>query len=314
MQAPDSDLLAHLLSHTLQLLPGDPELTYIDAQKIFYLTQKRLDSENQVAAELPFYWYLHGPMSKAVSYTLHDAKDNGVVDGRTTATGGQVYTPGTADPPAVDRDGDVAEAEAAVEAVVREYDVSGELDERLREEIYVDAPYEFQQYYKFELLPAVEEFTREPYYLTHTPDELQFRLARAEAKAPADDAFDEWRQRLSRFVTLAETYLETVDESEKPMAETFERVARDVWKLFAKRLRIEEHDEAYTDDVEAWKMEYRSSQQSLDDSLRRFEATLVEQFDLYGTRDGADEQSVRVPEQSGWGAVANSLLEEPHRE
>jgi len=314
MQAPDSDLLTHLADHVLRALPGDPELTYIDAQKILYLTQKRLDSENRAAAALPFYWYLHGPMSKAVSYTLRDAKHSGVVDGRTTATGGQVYTPGSADPPAVDRDEDVVAAERAVEAVVAEYDVFGELDERLREEIYVDAPYEFQRYYKFELLPAVEAFVREPYYLTHTPEEIQFRLARAEGKAPTDEAFAEWRRRLSRFVTLAEAYLETVDESEKPVVETFERLAEDVWELFAKQLRIEEHDAAYADDVDGWKLEYDNSQQSLDDSLRRFEATLEEQFDLYDAPDGRDEQSVRIPEESGWGTVADSLLEGSHRE
>jgi hypothetical protein len=253
-------------------------------------------------------------MSKAVSYTLRDAKHSDVVDGRTTATGGQVYTPGSADPPAVDRDEDVVAAERAVEAVVAEYDVFGELDERLREEIYVDAPYEFQRYYKFELLPAVKAFAREPYYLTHTPEEIQFRLARVEGKAPTDEGFAEWRRRLSRFVTLAETYLETVDESEKPMAETFERLAEDVWELFAKQLRIEEHDAAYADDVDGWKLEYDNSQQSLDDSLRRFEATLEEQFDLYDAPDGRDEQSVRASEESGWGTVADSLLEGSHRE
>jgi len=314
MRDTDSALLTHLVDHLFRHLPERTELKYIDTQKIFYLTRKRLDPENRVTAELPFYWYQHGPMSKAVSYTLRGAKNSEIVDGRTTTTGGQVYTPGEADPPAIDRDGDVIAAEDAVETVVAEYDVFGDLDERLREEIYVDAPYEFQRYYKFEVLPAVEEFAREPYYLTHTPDEIQFRLARAEAKAPTGDAFDGWRRRLSRFVTLAETYLGTVDESEKPVVETFERLAEDVWELFAKRLRIEEHDAAYTDDVAGWRLEYENSQQSLDDSLRRFEATLDEQFDLYDAPHGHDEQSVRMREESGWGAVANSLLEEPRRD
>ncbi|MEZ3145602.1 hypothetical protein [Halobaculum sp. MBLA0143] len=305
----DTDPLEYLIDCVFRELPEGAELKYIDAQKIFYLTQRRLDPDNRVAESLPFYWYQHGPMSTAVSHTLQSAKAGGVVDGRTTETGGQVFTPGGEDPPGIAEDEDLAAAEAAIREVLEQYDVFGNLDERLREDIYVDAPYDFQLYYKFEVLPAVEAFARDPYYLAEPPEEIQFRLARAEGKTPTDAAFDEWRKRFSWFVTLAETYLAAVDESEKRMSETFGRLATDVWELFAKRLRIEEHDEAYADKEAAWELEYENSQQSVDDSLQRFEATLDEQFGPYDTDDETNENSIRVAEDSAWGRVNRSLLE-----
>lgn len=107
----------------------------------------------------------------------------------------------------------------------------------------------------------------------------------------------------SRFVTLAETYLEAVDESEKIAVETFEQLADDAWTLFAKRLRIEEHDEEYDEKRDAWQLEYDNSLQSFGTDLRRFEATLDEQYDAY---DATPDDSVRVSADSGWAAV-NSL-------
>ncbi len=102
--------------------------------------------------------------------------------------------------------------------------------------------------------------------------------------------------------------------SEAPSEQIVRRKLVDRLVRSGKQLRIEEHDAAYADDVDGWKLEYDNSQQALDDSLRRFEATLEEQFDLYDAPDGRDEQSVRIPEESGWGTVADSLLEGPHRD
>lgn len=309
MENIDLSPLTHLIDYILETLPEGAELKYIDAQKIFYLTQQRLDSDNRVARSLPFYWYIHGPMSKAVSYTLNNAKQEGVIEGETTPTAGQVYTSGQADPPAIKEDEDLERAEEAINEVLEEYDIFSDLDQRLREDIYVDAPYDFQIYYKFEILPAIEEFAGEHYVVTHPTEEIQFRLARAEAKFPSDPAFEECRHLFSRFVTLAETYLEEMDESEKTAVETFERLANDAWELFAKRLRIEQHDEAYDDDVESWELEYKSSLQSFDSDLRTFEATLNDRYNRY---DAQTEDSSRVPEDSGWGVVGSALIGE-HR-
>lgn len=307
MKNVDLDPLTYLIDYVFEELPEGAELKYIDAQKIFYLTQQRLDADNRVAQSLPFYWYIHGPMSKAVSYSLNTAKQEGIIDGQTTPTAGQVYTPGQAAPPEIEEDGDLERAKEAIDEVLEEYDIFSDLDERLRDDIYVDAPYNFQLYYKFEVLPAIEEFAGEHYIVTHPPDEIQFRLARAEAKFPTDPAFNECSHLFSRFITLAETYLEEVDESEKAAVETFEQLANDAWELFAKRLRIEEHDDAYDDDIDSWKLEYNSSLQSFDSDLRSFEVTLNEQYDLY---DDPSEESVRVSEDSAWGVVNSSLLEE----
>lgn len=302
MEDPDLTPSKHLVCRVFDALPAGTELSYIDAQKILYLTQRRLDADDWVAASLPFYWYVHGPMSTVVSHALFEARREGVLEARTTETGGQVYTPGTADPPGVERDTALERAESALSTVLDEYDVSGSLDERLREAVYVDAPYDFQSYYKFEVLPAVEAFTRQPYFLAVPPAELQFRLARAEAKVPTAAGFGDWRRRFSRFVTLAERYLDAVDESTKHGVEAFERLADDAWVAFAKRLRIAEHDPAYDDDVDGWRIAAEEALESFDDALDRFERTRV--------AVDHDSQFARVPEDDGWGVVAESLLTE----
>jgi hypothetical protein len=313
METIDTGPLVHLLDHALRELPDGTELTYIDAQKIFYLTRRRLDSDNRIAQSLPVYWYVHGPMSKAVSYTLNTAKQAAVVDGETTPTAGQVYTRGDGEPPEIDDDEDLQRARAAIDAVLDEYDLSSDLDDRLREDIYIDAPYDFQRYYKFDVLPAIEEFAREHYVITHPPEEIRFRLARAEATVPSEPAFSEFGRLFSRFVTLAETYLDEVDESEKTAVETFEQLAHDAWDVFAKRVRIEVHDDAYEDTVASWELEYERARQSFDGDLRSFEATLDDQLDRFGASGSesadAHEESLRVSEDSGWGAVNSALLE-----
>lgn len=307
MENIDLDPLTYLVDYVFGKLPEGAELKYIDAQKIFYLTQQRLDAENRVAQSLPFYWYIHGPMSKAVSYSLNSAKQNGIIEGKTTPTAGQVYTPGQTNPPAVEEDEDLQRAKEAIDEVLEEYDIFSDLDERLRDDIYVDAPYDFQLYYKFEVLPAIEEFAGEYYIVTHPPDEIQYRLARAESKLPTDPAFTEFNHLFSRFITLAETYLGSVDESEKTAVESFEQLANDAWELFAKRLRIEEHDDPYDEDVDSWELEYQSSLQSFDSDMRSFEATLNETYDRYNF---SPEESGRVSGDSAWGVVNSSLLEQ----
>jgi hypothetical protein len=246
-------------------------------------------------------------MSKAVSYSLNTAKQGGIIEGKTTPTAGQVYTQGQSNPPEVDKDKDLEQAEKAIGEVLEEYDIFSDLDERLQDDIYVDAPYNFQIYYKFEVLPAIGEFVKEHHIVTHPPDEIQFRLGRAEAKFPTDPAFEECSHMFSRFITLAETYLNEVNESEKTAAESLEKLANDAWELFAKRLRIEEHDDEYDKNVESWELEYNNSVQSFDSDLRSFEATLNKRYDLYGD---SPEESVRVSENSGWGVVNSALLKD----
>lgn len=299
----ESDSITYLVDYLFQQLPDDAELKYIDAQKIFYLVKKRLDSENQIARSLPIYWYVHGPMSKSVSYATASAKNEGIINGMTTSTGGQVFKAGTNDPPEVERNSDLIAAENAIENVLEDYDIFTSLDERLEEEIYVDAPFEFQTYYKFDVLPKIEEFSHEFFIQTEPPEEIAFRLARAEAKFPGESSFDECQERFSRFVTIAETYLENVDEVEKELAEVFYDLAASAWFLFAKKLRIVRHDEAYDDNVDGWVANYRNFRYSFDTDLHSFEELVNERYKLEGRRTTS-----RVPEDVAWGRVGTALL------
>ncbi|WP_436931551.1 hypothetical protein [Halosimplex halobium] len=307
--------LTHLLEYLFDEIEEGEKLSYIDVQKIFFLTREKLDDDNRIVDLLPVYWYVHGPMSKAVSHALFDAKEKGVIAGTATysrgAAGGvgQSYVQGEQDAPEVEYDADLRAAESTISTVLEEYYESDDsLSERLEDQVYsTHAPFEFQTYYKFEVQPSITRFARNPTPLTEPPSEIAFRLARAEGKFPSDPGFEECRRAFSRFVSLSETYLDSVDESEKPLAEDFVELADLAWEVFARNLRVHYHDDSYEDNRPDWERKFREGLEDFDLQLRRFENEMKQKDIAEPNRDtGSDPVGV----DSAWGRVASSLLED----
>jgi uncharacterized phage-associated protein len=304
MKDSDSSRVAlYLIGEALDELPQDTHLYHLDLHKLLYLLQARLDDENCIAEQLPFYWYRHGPVSQAAFNAEREATRRGIADVEETEDG-KIYTPGPQQPPtpSIDTESpeDLSVAVDKLNDLIEEYRFHEERETLLQEDIYVDAPYRFQPEFKFNALPAAHEFASEG---TYSPEELVDDLYRAEGKLPLDDAFSSYNSLFSRFVSLSDTFLSHGTSDDPLLKAQFAELAEVSWRVFCNQLRCETVDDDHSEDLESWEQKAEQSLGTYRQSLDDFEERLHEQ-DLF------EHDAGRVQEGEPWAVIAKSILNE----
>lgn len=307
MRPEERDALLELLSHVFESDEEIDGLVYLDIQKIFYHLRERLDEDNAVKELLPYYWYIDGTVSDTVQEAVNHGLESGALDSEPTArTGaGEWYEPSDEYEPSIegfDSD-DLETAKQEVERTLEEdYDVFSSHEEKI-EEIYEDAPYDFQRYFKLNILFAVEQFADgRPLYLG--TENLASGISTAEAYLPIVPEFEEFNTIFSRYVNTAKRYLDTVNTENRVLADRFKQLTEGIWRLYCQQLRLLEHDPFYDSKVEEWEAKYERARQLVANDLVEFRQLLDSEFEQEG-------RAARIPEDSSWGKIAADYLEEP---
>jgi hypothetical protein len=300
------DLLA-VLKHVYE--SNDLEgLVYLDIQKIFYYLREQLEESNEFRDALNYYWYIDGLNSDDVQAVVNHGTEMGVLSAKPTHRTGHGEWISLEDTSSLPNEesypDDLREVIDAVERVMQEdYDIFTDKGSKI-DPIYERAPYEFQRYFKFDLRPEIKKFAEgKPW--AYSPDELQDFIATAEAYLPLDPAFSEFNDYYSRYQNLTLRYLRTVnsDYAEPVLSDRLLTLTDEVWKLFCQQLRIQEHDEAYDDDLDEWEERYEMQKSYLSKNLDNFENQLDVLLEDYPDAD-------KVSTDSGWADIASDFVAE----
>jgi hypothetical protein len=301
MSDPDpTDIALYLIGNILEEAPEDTYLYQMDLHKILYMLQRDLDDSNAVAANLPFHWYLHGPVSQA-------AFDAGDVATRTGIASAEEdrnctkFSPGPEMPPSPSIDSeDLDEAVTEVSKIVDGYRFHDDRDQMLQNEIYVDAPYRFQREFKFNTLRTIEEFSQS----REMDNEVVLSaLSRAEGKLPLDGCFKQFNTEFSRYVSLADLFLTQETEPRPMLRGQLSELADITWRTFCNLLRCETVDKQYYDEVARWERKADLSLSTYKKDLDDFESRLLDEG-LYTT------DVSRAAKDESWTKIANSILNE----
>ncbi|WP_277543558.1 hypothetical protein [Haloarcula laminariae] len=306
MTPEERDTLLELLSHVFESDDDIDGLVYLDIQKIFYHLRERLDDENTIKELLPYYWYIDGVVSDTVQETVNHGLDTGVLQSEPTAsTGtGEWYEPGQEEvtPAEGINEDDIATAKREIKLAIEEdYDVFRSHEDKIQD-VYGEAPYDFQRYFKLNILFAIKQFSSDrPLYLG--TDNLASEISTAEAYLPLDPEFDEFNTLFSRYVNTAKRYLSAVGEQNRILADRFKQLSDGVWRLYCQQLRLLEHDPYYDAKREEWEEEYQRTRQFVANDLIEFRQAIYDEFE-------ETNETNRVSEESSWGKIAAKYLDE----
>lgn len=307
MRLEEKAALLELLSHVFESEEEINGLVYLDIQKIFYHLRERLDEDNAVKDLLPYYWYMDGTVSDTVQEAVNHGLESGALSSKPTArTGaGEWYEPSDEYEPSIegfDLD-DLETAKKEIERTLEEdYNVFSSHEEKI-EEIYEEAPYDFQHYFKLNILFAVEQFAGgRPLYLG--TENLASEISTAEAYLPLDPEFEEFNAMFSRYANTAKRYLDIVNTETRIYSDRFKQLTEGIWRLYCQQLRLLEHDPFYDSKVEEWAAEYGRTRKLIANDLVEFRQLLDSEVE-------GEEQTVRISEDSSWGKIVADYLEEP---
>lgn len=296
-------VLKHVYENT-----GIDGLVYLDIQKIFFHLRNRLNEDNEFRDALNYYWYVDGPNSDDVQSVVNHGKEMGVLSAEPTHGTGQGEWISLEDTTALpDKDtypDDLQEAISAVEEVIeQDYNIFTDKGSKI-DPIYEQAPYEFQRYFKFDLRPEIQKFAEGKAW-AYGPDELRDIIATGEAYLPLDPAFSEFNDYYSRYQNLTLRYLKTVDpdDADPALSDRLLTLTDGIWKLFCQQLRIQEHDEAYEDDLEKWEDRYDLHKSYVSEDLDSFENRLDILLESNPDLD-------KVSPDSGWAKIAADFVAE----
>lgn len=274
----------------------------MDYQKILYLLKKRLSDDPEINRSLQFYWYLHGPYSTLIADGVQTLVQNN--DLKTSdQSKGKGYV--------LDDDNSQRKLNNTIinefNNIVEDYNFFEPREEILKN-IYSNAPYKFQRYYKFEFKPLIEEIEDESSFVL--PEDrkrkLMNKMMMAEGKLPENNKFPKFNQVFSRFVTLSDTFFENLETKDYPEGlDHLCDISKEMWSVFCNRLRILEHDPYYDHQVEKWERIYKRSLKTLSEKIENFDMFISESTENY-----QDIEETRSDEDSPWGTVAQSLISE----
>lgn len=300
MSQDETEIGVYLIDAILEELPEDEHIYQIDLHKILFLLRENLKDTNYVNDYLPFYWYRHGPVCDVANSAAQQATKQAFIE-RDQTQNVTRYRRGPKRPerPSVDAEQE-SEFELAIEqlkGVVESYDFHRKRDELVEEEVYTRAPYRFQPFFKFEVIPAVEQFDGD----RDSADRIDTLLYLGEGKLPVADAFEEFNEVYSRYGSISSRYLEHQYGNETLLQAKFEALTDKTWLLFSKLLRVVEHEDYYDDRVAEWENSYSGELNSYRNELRSFESMVADEF--------TDSDRVeRADLDSAWGSVADAIL------
>lgn len=275
MSEVDSDRLLAVLHHILNR-EGVSGMVYLDIVKVFYLLRRRVSDDNELKSQLQYYWYIDGPESDTVQAAVDYGIETGMLETTATAhTGTGTWFEPTASsqlPDSSNYDDDVEEAiEEANKVLDEEYDLFDQKQSKI-EPIYDEAPYEFQQQFKFEIIPEIKHFVdNDPWACS--ADKLNTIIASGEAYLPLEPEFREFNDLYSRFAEVASRYLRRISETDEDrFTGEFQQLAQNyIWQVFSQQLRIQHHDDYYDESVEEWEQKYKQQRMSSIQALEDFE-------------------------------------------
>lgn len=299
----DIDLISSLIYDITKF--GMEKADYIgkmDYHKILYLLRKKLDDDNRVKKSLQFYWYRYGPYSTLIEGSIKDLERENVLASSEESKG-----EGFVLEEEYDHGYDETDYETALDEIVfilEDYDLFADRDKILKNKIYIYAPYKFQKFYKFELIPKVKSL-KDGSLLSirgYGDDELIKLLSFAEAKLPLDERFEDFNKVFSRFVTDSNLFFKKIDnEFYEDGLEIFCDISTEIWNVFCKRLRTVEYDPYYERKVDNWIDMYKKSLAALIEKIDEFELFIDENMEVSG--------DVKVSSDSAWGVVAKDIIE-----
>lgn len=256
-------------------------MLYLDIQMLFYHTRERLDEDNAVRQLLPYYWYIAGTVSDTVKEAVDFGLETDALEASPTARteSGKRYEPtGEYEPSSNVNADDLETAKRELEEVLDEdYELFAGHEDKV-EDVYEDAPYEFQRYFKLNILFSIEAFAAgRPLHLG--TDNLASEVASAEAYLPLEPEFDEFNTLFSRYVNTAKRYLDQVDEDSRELADRFKQLSQGVWRLYCEQLRLLEHDPYYESETDDWEREYQRTRQLIANDLIEFRQLLDDELE-----------------------------------
>lgn len=264
----------------------------MDFQKIIYLLQKKMDEE-----VCPFYWYKHGPYSETIAHAVEELEQDEVISPHEKG--------GYATEDVVKKEMDKRTKETLY-LIIDQYSFRRDRESFLEEDIYPDAPFEFQRYFRNECYPEFKKF-RENHrsYSARTASKFfRDRLNRAEAFLPLDSRFDEFNEEFSRFAFNIRTYFESVDSDDFDTKDldVIMEIAKKIWSAFVEFVRLETAENFPKERMRAWE---QKAEEKLE-FVKRFNDVLEKRaVDMY-ERSGKEWN--RADEKSVWGQLVKSLI------
>ncbi len=209
--------------------------------KILYKTKKYTD-DHPINKFLQFYWYEQGPYSPL----LITLKDQMVSEGILHETNNGLVAEKSR---IIDHDEFFEQLRNHVNQIINDAASNNSLT--LIDDIYEsDAPYRFYLSFKSRFLASLDNIIRDPN--THIkPDHLITILRETIGDLPNDVLFSKFKYNYLDFVELLSAIVES-----KKIIEFGSRLKNDseeIFKVFARGVRILHHDPYYENDVDNWK-------------------------------------------------------------
>ena len=290
------DRLVSVLEHASSHLDDDEYLFFFDINKLLYYLDLRIDEDNSLKEVLSVYWYEDGPVATVGQTVADRSQEEGIFE-TTPTPQGQRFHPAGGTISMTDDDDDLREAKETIETILEEqYEITASKEEKI-DQVYGDAPYEFQRRFKKDVMPQIEELGD---VLGPIPEDVYRAVSRAEAYLPLDDAFDDVNDLYSRYLDVTRVVLAQRDSVSDEVATRLEELTEAYWEVFCAKLRLETAPEDVdTEEVTRWRSDYESKMETFRTTLNAFKTEFV---------DEADGQPTRVTEYSTWGQMADGLL------
>lgn len=302
-ESPLQRLLVDIVSES----PDDAYIVTMDFHKIIYLLSQKLPEDHSLQKYMPFYWYKHGPLSEAVSQELNVLQEEEILRSEEKKQGTK-FVKEENSISSCEKAPELEKARRLLQQIVEEYDFHKSRKEVLREEIYPNAPYEFQPYYKYKVLPAItkiqgglSKFLSHPEYKG-----VLSVLSKAEAKLPLKKEFRSFNALFSRFVSLTTQSLKHVQKKHiSTVHEYLAEIGEPIYDVFCKKLRTVAYDPPYQEQVKHWEKRYHSEFTCVQRKLGDFESFVANHLE----KSFIDSVS-RLPPNSAWGVVAKELTKD----
>lgn len=237
------------------------KLTKTAIHKILFKLRTELPEGHQVRTCLPFYWYNYGPFSEVVGSVIDEMKDTNFLAEEEDRNGNALLSPAENLLNDSRIFSEVNEKLSMILRSVNVYRIDSFVDRIYRE----NAPYEFMPLYKLDFLKNLEEAV---FHITSDStnnqqiNQLENFLFECEASLVDEPLFRDYNQKFSTLTTSMErsfTLIRAGESCSKPVAQTIQMPAVEVWYTFVRGVRILEpgHDQYYSNKIPGWRTEFQ---------------------------------------------------------
>lgn len=221
--------------------------------KLIFKIKKVLGNDHELYSQLPYYWYFYGPFSQPISDSFiffHDKFE-------LTSLGQVILKDECLNE---FNDVDFISKYPEIEPITKDLlKNSQKFYKNIKKDIYRDyAPFDIMYPFKFNVFDiahnsrSAEQFDNE---------EFIKNMFRCEAKLPCDSYYTEYNNIFSKFITNLDYIYE---ENNFYLCWNFLRdPIKELWKTFAKGVRVENKDDYYNYKEPSWNRDYLGSLKEL---------------------------------------------------